>query len=714
MAHLPLVSPEFSKVAIVLFSKHLEIKDMAELSRVNKQIRIFVLEILFNRLKLDRPLDLPSDRLGTFLNATVINLRLFIRNPFRKAAGQPHFPALSQIPGFQPDPSNIILDVNKMTSIHIVALSSLELLDFCLDSQARDEKGVLELYQEACHLKHLDMARHILGRILLPESTFLKKSFDLICALYHEKQPSSENPEELRQQFLNDVQPIFIRLEKKSDAFLVEIEKHSRSFKVKKKDYKEGKSFDPAKSLLEAQGGLARLEQISSENEELVSLSDALLKLLHNPRIPLTAGNHYSFFLELLCSTYRAGDLRANVRFTLTQLVEGKIVLRILEELYEKSHEKLFEAACASGSVEMIEYFFQSLGTPTTSNFKAAHLVTAYRLGRGQQMFDIMLRDFESRTEVLKGAYATKDIAFIDSCRQQLDLNSVPDPLELSYACQTDDPAIVTHALTHIKRTNCNKDAASKIVCESGNLSILELLIKENLFFLNPTIDAPAFLGTLFHEAEKRGQSKQLLALIEGIPDAYKRYIICSKAYVKADESSKSANYHQTQARIRSEQDLMRAIQSGNLEAVKPLMPKDAIPPAVLQQVVTCAALGSSQHLDILLHFMQNGLKLTHQGNDTISDLFMAASRHGHLEAAKALVRQAFEKGSQCKQKLQDHQGRYLEVALVCGNPEMTRFIRAVAVHGNLNFNEFMRKLESKQLEYSGWEKFKAFWALSG
>jgi len=35
-------------------------------------------------------------------------------------------------------------------------------------------------------------------------------------------------------------------------------------------------------------------------------------------------------------------------------------------------------------------------------------------------------------------------------------------------------------------------------------------------------------------------------------------------------------------------------------------------------------------------------------------------------------------------------------------------------VHGDLSFDEFMRKFESKQLEYSGWEKFKAFWAQVG
>jgi hypothetical protein len=249
-------------------------------------------------------------------------------------------------------------------------------------------------------------------------------------------------------------------------------------------------------------------------------------------------------------------------------------------------------------------------------------------------------------------------------------------------------------------------------------LTSLELLIKENLFFLSPAIDVPASLSSLFQKAEEQGQLAQLLALIETIPDQHKLYIISSDAFVKADESSKSPNYDQNQARIRSEQDLIRAIEAGNLETAKPLMPKDVIPSTIAQHVLACATKSSSQHLDILLHFMQNGLKLTDLSNDALSDLFLAASRHGHLEAAIALVRQVFEKrtidpmeGSRCMQLLQDRQGAYLEAALLCGNPEMTRFIRTVAVHGDLGVNEFMKKFETNQpLEQSRWEKFNVKW----
>ena len=738
MANLPLVSPEFSKVAIVLFSKHLEIKDMAELSRVNKQIRIFVLEILFNRLKLDRPHDLPKDQLGKFLNATVINLGLFIRNPLRKAAGESHFPALSRIPGFQPDPSNIILDVNKMTSIHIVALGSLELFNFCLERQARDEKGLLDLYQVACRLKRLDMAHRILERIILPESTFLKKSFDLIYTLYYQ---NSSRPQE----FAISFDLIYKRLNEEVHAILRESKKelpHCEDDLVKSPDLLEADAHDYSAHLEASKAhiarGNARIAHLKAELADQKQQKSALkmfFSLFSNfekvltKTIPLPAESHYSFFLELLCCTYRAGDLRANVHLNLTQLVEDKIVRRILQALYEQSHVQLFHAACDSGSAEMIKHFFQRLEAlccfdTTTSNFESVHLSIAHRLGCSRQMLDIMLRE-KSYADVLRGAYFTKDTAFIDSCRQQLDLNSVPDPRELSYACETNNPAMVTHALTRIDRINCNKDAASKITCISGNLAILELLIQQDLFFLSPIINhsnfilsletayfsKSDFLSSLFQNAKERGQLEQLLDLVKMTPD-----IISSDAYAKAVESLEVESFFdQNKAHIHSEQHLLRAIRAGDLATVKALMPKDVIPSAIAQKVLACAAWGSPQALDILLHFMQNGLKLTHLSNEALSDLFFNASRQGHLEAAKALVRQAFEKGYQCKQLLQDQQGRYLEVALLKGNTEMTRFIRTVAVHGDLNFDKFMKKFETKQpVKQSRWEKFKAICAQVG
>jgi hypothetical protein len=90
-------------------------------------------------LRLDRPYDLPQERFGEFLNATILNLRHFFR-PVASLYQAQDLAKLALALGFRPDPFNSIQDINKLTSIQVVALGSLDFLKFFLENQFLNEK----------------------------------------------------------------------------------------------------------------------------------------------------------------------------------------------------------------------------------------------------------------------------------------------------------------------------------------------------------------------------------------------------------------------------------------------------------------------------------------------------------------------------------------------------------------------------------------------
>ena len=91
------------------------------------------------------------------------------------------------------------------------------------------------------------------------------------------------------------------------------------------------------------------------------------------------------------------------------------------------------------------------------------------------------------------------------------------------------------------------------------------------------------------------------------------------------------------------------------------------------------------------------------RSNEILSNLFLAACRHGHVEFATALLREkesmSSRKGSEMIQLFADHKGRYIAEAIRFGRPETTRLIKT------------LEKFQKKDLTPpTMWEKISGFW----
>jgi hypothetical protein len=168
-----------TEILIQHIYRPLHINSLIQLSQVDRRLRTIALSHFMIMLRLDRPYDLPQERFGEFLNATILNLRHFFR-PVASLYQAQDLAKLALALGFRPDPFNSIQDINKLTSIQVVALGSLDFLKFFLENQFLNGEEVLEFYRASCILKRVSMSRFLLEK--LEKENF--SELELLCSTY--------------------------------------------------------------------------------------------------------------------------------------------------------------------------------------------------------------------------------------------------------------------------------------------------------------------------------------------------------------------------------------------------------------------------------------------------------------------------------------------------------------------------------------------------
>ncbi|MBS0648993.1 MAG: hypothetical protein JSS10_07210 [Verrucomicrobia bacterium] len=395
--------------------------------------------------------------------------------------------------------------------------------------------------------------------------------------------------------------------------------------------------------------------------------------------------------LQFLLAAVQAGEI------AMVQKVEEMTEATVLQLDYRNSSEELIKAACRSNNISVLAHIYEKIKNLSSRiPLQYGTIQVAYNTATPKMMdlvFDLASED--SSSEILKGAYLTRNIPSIQDCIQRLKLQS-PHRKELSYASQTGDPVLVEFALSRIDLATCDRRDASKKACEFYHPSVISLLVKHQLFDLGANYLED--LEKLFQNAQNKGELEELLKTLDSMDTGKNAYIFSTSLYTKAKERCKIEGFKKDQALTRQkaqlEPQLKKAIQAGNLENVKQLLPQDAVLLNELMNMDTIrlpllfsatSEWASKEHLNILLYFIGKGfkvvrddLRLPNQIEPTLKDIerfFLQACRLGHLDAAKVCLQEMSRLPNRDSHLNLLQKSEFQVAALMSGESRMIKFV---------------------------------------
>ncbi len=530
------------------FFRFLDNRSLIALSRADRLTNIVVLREFERRLKLDLPADIPNERLGAELKATVENLRETFRIWKKEDQGYFFIPFKAELPGLRML-VGFIPDFREYPVNIIVGLRSLELLQYRLQRATTSNpppwwplSTLINWGKAASQRKQLRMVSCVI-EAALRDNLQVEKEYrskldgdillSFLCPTLRQgnldfvKKIEGYCDLESRQKYYAENQLyIFIAVHaSNTEIILQHVISSLREIQGLRLDYRLVRGIhrmEPSELrtkilnfalTLPCDSAEILKEAYSTQDVAYITIWRDRLDVKNNPISGELAfaletgetGNHtvVDFAFRIIdrgccnilaatraaCKTYNFNVFRTLLQIRLFQLDDPTLLRTVLLEAEKQNH---FE--------QLVELILDNL-TP--------HL---------------FLENALTPSDLLRAAYKTKNLKLIERARNEDRVKSAPpDPHELKYACETGETSIVEYALKNISPES-DLRSASEAACEFP--AIAELLITQKIF----NVSKAAEIERLF----QRVPPSDLERFIASIDLKQPLHIIGSSSYIKA------------------------------------------------------------------------------------------------------------------------------------------------------------------------------------
>lgn len=515
--------PNLEKLPAELIGKigdYLSIPQLVRLSHADKRVRGIVVRILIDRLQLDSPSQTPVEQLGLTLKVTVLQLRAFFKTE-RKGQKQDlvNFVALP-ILGFKPD-----LRPRKITMNEVLRLRSLELLRFVLqqgreyhnnfaDFNGDENSFLLNARARAITLGLQRMALEIL--LYQNDKNYLnctskEAQLRYLCAAFNSGEMSL-------------VEYVEARISVASRKHLYENFSAELLSSAHTPDSIEHivRQLPPSFTLT------ANLIEHTYRHRSPAVFESILSLGAKTPPAEILKGLYLTNSFSTLAGKRKQFNLQPHplelyfACLTMNLLIVQYAIEAIDELIYSHPEEvktKASEHLCQHFSLPLIGLLIYNRLFLLNLQNTHANLVALFKNAQNETA---QLLDLIDSMDNFDNAYIVSSSSYITANEQRL-----------YFACKTKDPKVVQTTINNkkLQHSDAVKAQASAYLCQNFNLPVLELLIKNNLFLLEPA-NASSNIEVLFKNAKAQNKTAELLRLIDSMDNNVE--IIHSRFYAEA------------------------------------------------------------------------------------------------------------------------------------------------------------------------------------